>query len=206
MLLRASNWAAQEANRHCDQCRKCCEICYACRTASGVCDPSPPSDAASLIRRDVFIDHHRREGSRYARELPLRRPRGLDLPVLATAGQTFSLWRINERSQSMTARSRTIIEPSSVPRFPRGTRFRFDATRQAWVILAPERLMMPDEIAVEVLKLVDGTRSVGTIAGHLAAQFGAPHAEVLADVLVMLQELADDTVLEDASSTGPQPP
>jgi pyrroloquinoline quinone biosynthesis protein D len=98
------------------------------------------------------------------------------------------------------------MEPSSIPRFPRGTRFRFDATRQAWVILAPERLMMPDEIAVEVLKLVDGTRPVTTIAEQLATQFGAPHDEVLADILVMLQELADDTVLEDASSTAPRPP
>jgi pyrroloquinoline quinone biosynthesis protein D len=106
----------------------------------------------------------------------------------------------------MTARSRTTIEASSVPRFPRGTRFRFDATRVAWVILAPERLMMPDEIAVEVLKLVDGSRPVTSIAEQLAARFGASHEEVLADILLMLQELADDTVLEDARSTEPRPP
>jgi pyrroloquinoline quinone biosynthesis protein D len=106
----------------------------------------------------------------------------------------------------MTARSRTIIGSSSVPRLPRGTRFRFDATRQAWVILAPERLMMPDEIAVEVLKLVDGVRPVSAIAEQLATKFNAPHDEILADILVMLQELADDTVLEDACSIGlPQP-
>jgi pyrroloquinoline quinone biosynthesis protein D len=106
----------------------------------------------------------------------------------------------------MTARSRTIIIPSSVPRFPRGTRFRFDATRKAWVILAPERLMMPDEIAVEVLKLVDGNRSVSVIADQLATQFGAPPDEILADIVVMLQELADDTVLEDQRATAPPPP
>jgi pyrroloquinoline quinone biosynthesis protein D len=106
----------------------------------------------------------------------------------------------------MTARSRTIIIPSSVPRFPRGTRFRFDATRRAWVILAPERLMMPDEIAVEVLKLVDGSRSVSVIADQLATQFGAPPDEILADIVVMLQELADDTVLEDQRATAPPPP
>ena len=93
----------------------------------------------------------------------------------------------------------------SVPRFPRGTRFRLDATRKAWVILAPERLVMPDEIAVEVLKLVDGGRSVATIAGQLASQFGAPHNEVLADILAMLQDLADDTVLEDAGTQEPSP-
>jgi pyrroloquinoline quinone biosynthesis protein D len=98
----------------------------------------------------------------------------------------------------VTARSRTVLEPASIPRFPRGTRFRFDATRNAWVILAPERLMMPDEIATEVLKLVDGARTIVTIAEQLATQFNAPQEEILADILTMLQELADDTVLEDA--------
>jgi pyrroloquinoline quinone biosynthesis protein D len=106
----------------------------------------------------------------------------------------------------VTARSRTIIESSSVPRFPRGTRFRFDATRQAWVILAPERLMMPDDIAVEVLKLVDGARSVAVIADQLAGRFGAPRDEILTDTLLMLQELADDTVLEDARPDSAPPP
>ena len=105
----------------------------------------------------------------------------------------------------MNARSRTIITASSIPCFPRGTRFRFDATRKAWVILAPERLMMPDEIAVEVLKLVDGIRSVETISGQLATQFGAPQHEVLTDIMGMLQELADDTVLSDTGPTARQP-
>jgi pyrroloquinoline quinone biosynthesis protein D len=106
----------------------------------------------------------------------------------------------------MTALTRTVIESASVPRFPRGTRFRFDATRDAWVILAPERLLMPDQIAVEVLKLVDGVRAVDAIATQLAVQFGAPQDEVLADVVTMLQELADDTVLEDGRAATARPP
>jgi pyrroloquinoline quinone biosynthesis protein D len=55
---------------------------------------------------------------------------------------------------------------------------------------------------VEVLKLVDGVRPVSAIAEQLATQYNAPRDEILADILVMLQELADDTVLEDASSIG----
>src|SRR5208337_2210471 len=74
------------------------------------------------------------------------------------------------RLRAVTARSRTVIQSCSIPRFPRGTRFRFDATRQARVILAPERLMMPDEIAAEVLKLIDGTRTVDGIADDLATR------------------------------------
>jgi pyrroloquinoline quinone biosynthesis protein D len=99
---------------------------------------------------------------------------------------------------AMTARSRIVLEPSSIPRFPRGTRFRFDATRQAWILLAPEQLMIPDEIATEVLKLVDGNRTVAAIAGTLATQFDAPLDEILGDILPMLQELADDAMLDDA--------
>lgn len=97
-------------------------------------------------------------------------------------------------------RPRAIIGSDSIPRFPRGTRFRFDATRQCWVILAPERVLMPDEIAVEVLKLVDGVRSVDAIADDLAARFGAAREEIAADVIAMLQDLADKSMLEDATS------
>jgi len=96
--------------------------------------------------------------------------------------------------------------PGSTPRFPRGTKFRFDAARQAWLILAPERLMVPDEVAVEVLKLVDGSRSVATIVNQLTVRFGAPRDEILADVLGMLQDLADDAVLEDAGADARPPP
>ena len=46
------------------------------------------------------------------------------------------------------------------PALPRHVKLRFDETRQIWVILAPERVLAPDEIAVEVLQLCDGARSV----------------------------------------------
>ena len=47
----------------------------------------------------------------------------------------------------------------SVPAFNRGFRLRHDQVRGSWVVLAPERLFLLDEPAVEVLKLVDGARS-----------------------------------------------
>lgn len=99
-------------------------------------------------------------------------------------------------------RARAIIHSGSVPRLPRGTRFRFDQTRQNWVILAPERVLMPDEIAVEVLKLVDGARSVAAIADDLASRFGAARNEIEADVIAMLQDLADKALLDDATGAG----
>ena len=79
---------------------------------------------------------------------------------------------------------------TAVPRFGAGMKFRHDAVRGAWVILGPERLFMPDEHAVAVLKLIDGVRSVGDIAATLALTYAAPEAVIEADLWPMLQDLA----------------
>ncbi len=79
---------------------------------------------------------------------------------------------------------------ATVPSFRRGVKFRFDAVRDAWVLLAPEKLFMPDEIAVEILKLVDGSRSIGAIADDLAIRFKAPSELIATDVLATLETLS----------------
>ena len=78
----------------------------------------------------------------------------------------------------------------AVPALARGVKFRFDEVRQNWVLLAPERLFVPDEQAVEILKLVDGSRSLGAIADELAARFNAPRDLIARDVTAMLADLA----------------
>jgi pyrroloquinoline quinone biosynthesis protein D len=70
-------------------------------------------------------------------------------------------------------------------------RFRFDEVRNAWVVLAPERLFLPDEQAVEILKLVDGQRTLGAIVDDLAARFAAPREVLMTDVEAMLRDLAE---------------
>lgn len=82
------------------------------------------------------------------------------------------------------------ITEASVLSFPRHARFRFDEVRQAWVILAPERVLMPDEIAVEVLKLCDGRRTVSEIADTLVDTFETPREVILPDVLALFTDLA----------------
>ena len=77
-----------------------------------------------------------------------------------------------------------------VPRFSAGHRFRFDQVREGWVLLGPERLFMPDEHAVEVLKLIDGVRTVDAIAADLAERFAAPVEAIRADVEAMLADLS----------------
>jgi len=80
-------------------------------------------------------------------------------------------------------------DPFAVPRFGNGMKFRFDQVRNAWVVLGPERMFVPDEHATEVLKLVDGSRTVGAIAATLAEKFNASATVIEADIWPMLQDL-----------------
>ncbi len=52
--------------------------------------------------------------------------------------------------------ARAIVEGGSLPRLPRHVKLRFDKARERWVVLAPERVLMPDETALEVLQRCDG--------------------------------------------------
>jgi len=99
----------------------------------------------------------------------------------------------------MTGRSRNIrVSEASRPVLPRHAKLKFDETRQVWVILAPERVLAPDEIAVEVLQLCDGVRSVAKMVDELAAKYTADRAAISADVVAMLQDLADKGFLTEA--------
>lgn len=86
---------------------------------------------------------------------------------------------------------RLIITGDSVPALPRHIRLKYNESRGAWVILAPERVLMPDEIAVEILQRCDGEASVNAIALTLAREFAAPENEIRADIIGVLQDLAD---------------
>ena len=95
-------------------------------------------------------------------------------------------------------RRRMNVTLQSVPRLARGVKLRLDETRGRWVLLVPERVLAPDEIAVEILQLCDGERSVDQMVGLLAEKYTAPAEEIGADVIDMLQDLADSGFLVDA--------
>jgi pyrroloquinoline quinone biosynthesis protein D len=96
---------------------------------------------------------------------------------------------------SDAAPKRLVVAEESVLRLAPHIKFRHDETRGRWVLLAPERLLLPDEPAVEILKLLDGSRSVGQVIDELAQRFAAPRAVIGSDVTTMLQELVDKGVL-----------
>jgi pyrroloquinoline quinone biosynthesis protein D len=96
-------------------------------------------------------------------------------------------------------RNRNIsVSESSRPVLPRHARLKFDETRQRWVILAPERVLAPDDIAVEVLQLCDGVRSVETMIDQLAEKYTAERGAIATDVIAMLQDLANKGFLTEA--------
>jgi pyrroloquinoline quinone biosynthesis protein D len=54
----------------------------------------------------------------------------------------------------------------------------------------------PDDVAVAVLKLCDGARTVADIAAVMAKEYNAPMQEIEADIIAMLQDLADKGVVK----------
>jgi pyrroloquinoline quinone biosynthesis protein D len=98
----------------------------------------------------------------------------------------------------MAAARNISVSETSRPRLPRHAKLKFDETRQRWVILAPERVLAPDEIAVEVLQLCDGVRSVEQMIDQLAEKYAADRNAIATDVIAMLQDLADKGFLTEA--------
>jgi pyrroloquinoline quinone biosynthesis protein D len=90
----------------------------------------------------------------------------------------------------------TIISDTSVPRLPRGVRLKHDETRNEWLLLAPERILKADAIAVEILKRCTGEASLASIVDELVSAFGADRARIDNDVRTLLAGLADKRMIE----------
>ncbi|MBK5198173.1 MAG: pyrroloquinoline quinone biosynthesis peptide chaperone PqqD [Methyloceanibacter sp.] len=87
--------------------------------------------------------------------------------------------------------ARLIVGQETRPYLPPYLKLRHDAGRGRWVLLAPERILTPDQTAVAVLKLCDGKRTVEDIVEALAKEYSAPADVIRTDVLDLLQGLAD---------------
>ncbi len=90
------------------------------------------------------------------------------------------------------------IDKAAVLRLKPHVRLQFNEARGQWIVQAPERVLMPDEIAVSILKLCDGKTSVEAIAETLAREYQAPRDVVEADVLEMLKDLAEKGIVTHA--------
>ena len=86
---------------------------------------------------------------------------------------------------------RLMVDRKTKPHMPSYLKLRHDAGRDRWVLLAPERILTPDQTAVAVLQLCDGQRTVEDIAEKLAEEYSAPVDVITNDVVDLLQGLAD---------------
>ncbi|AWM28442.1 pyrroloquinoline quinone biosynthesis peptide chaperone PqqD [Sinorhizobium fredii] len=89
-----------------------------------------------------------------------------------------------------------VISGTSVVKLARGVRLREDAVRGQTVLLAPERAMALDDIAVRIVEALDGRRSLDRIAGDFAAEFETPFEQIASDVQSFAHELAIRRMLE----------
>ena len=84
------------------------------------------------------------------------------------------------------------LNSKSIPKLPRHAKLRFDNARKKWIINAPERVFELDDIAAEIMQLVNNEYSIEDIVGSLLKKFkDADKQEVSQDVISMLQNLAD---------------
>lgn len=92
--------------------------------------------------------------------------------------------------------ARQLIADASRPSLPKHLKLRFDKTREQWIVLAPERILVLDQTSHEVLKRCDGATSVAAIVADLATTFDAPPEVIGADVTALLQDMADKGYLQ----------
>jgi len=90
---------------------------------------------------------------------------------------------------------RPVVTRRSRPVLPKHVRLRFDPVRQAWAVLAPERVLWPNEIGLDILRRCDGRTSVRAIIAALAIEYDGEEEEIAGDVLAFLQEWTDDLLV-----------
>ncbi len=88
------------------------------------------------------------------------------------------------------------LGPQSVPRLPRGVRLSYDQARERWLMLAPERIFEPNEVALAVLRLCDGQRTVQAICEELGKSYNADPAVIMTDVVELLGGLVQKRLIE----------
>lgn len=88
------------------------------------------------------------------------------------------------------------IPTDAKPRLPRGVRLAYNEQHGGWVLLAPERILRADEIAVEILKRCTGESTFAAIVDDLTANFKGSRERIALDVSNLLNALIVKRLLE----------
>lgn len=79
------------------------------------------------------------------------------------------------------------------PRLRNGVMLSFDPVRDRHVVLFPEGVIVPNDTAIAVLRLCDGTSSVADITRRLSQRFTGVRDE---EVTAVLDRFADRRIVE----------
>jgi len=82
------------------------------------------------------------------------------------------------------------------PRLPRGVRLKKDEVRGGHVLLAPERVVRADAIAVAILERCDGARTLDELVNELCTVYKGDRVRIEADVRALLADLAAKRMLD----------
>ncbi|MBO0144786.1 pyrroloquinoline quinone biosynthesis peptide chaperone PqqD [Agrobacterium sp. Ap1] len=96
----------------------------------------------------------------------------------------------------MSEPSAVTVTAQTVAKLARGVRLREDPVRGQTVLLAPERALALDEIAVMIVNALDGERNLGAISEEFSVKFEAPKQQILVDVIAFIEEFSKRRMLE----------
>ncbi len=96
----------------------------------------------------------------------------------------------------MSAAPAVPVTAQTVARLARGVRLREDPVRGQTVLLAPERALALDDIAVMIVNALDGERNLGAISEEFSVKFEAPKEQILADVIAFIEDFSKRRMLE----------
>jgi pyrroloquinoline quinone biosynthesis protein D len=99
------------------------------------------------------------------------------------------------RGLSSEIRERPLVRSCSKPHLRGHVRVQLDTVRQRFAVLGPERVYWPDEVAVDILKLCNGERTIVEIAAQLAEDYAAPVETIQTDVMEFVQSWTDIRLL-----------
>ena len=84
----------------------------------------------------------------------------------------------------------------SRPKLPRGVRLKHDKVRDEWLLLAPERVVKANAVAVAVLERCDGARTLAEIVDDLASTYSADRGLIERDVTALIGDLATKRMVD----------
>ena len=78
---------------------------------------------------------------------------------------------------------------SARPHLARGVRLRHDTVRDRWILLAPETLIEPNPVALEIIRRCTGAATLDQIIADLVALSGAEPERVAGDTRMLLSQM-----------------